>query len=90
MAEHVCASREESIALFKAWLTANIDGSIVKNHKESDVAPILEKRRRMRLDMLNSIYLAAKQGDVELECYCAPLACHGDVIKELIESKLLR
>jgi hypothetical protein len=26
-----------------------------------------------------------KQGDVELTCWCAPAACHGDVIKKAIE-----
>lgn len=26
--------------------------------------------------------------DVALVCHCAPLACHGDVIKELIETAL--
>lgn len=28
--------------------------------------------------------------DVELECWCAPLACHGDVIKRYIEPVLSR
>jgi hypothetical protein len=37
---------------------------------------------------LNRIYHAAKRGDVELECFCAPLRCHADVIKQLVESKL--
>lgn len=23
--------------------------------------------------------------DIELECWCAPLSCHGDVIKKVIE-----
>jgi hypothetical protein len=37
---------------------------------------------------LNDIYRMAKTGDVNLVCYCAPKACHGDVIKALIEAKL--
>lgn len=37
---------------------------------------------------LNRIYLLAKSGDVNLVCYCAPLDCHADVIKKLIESKI--
>lgn len=37
---------------------------------------------------LNEIWLAAKQGEVELECFCKPLACHGDVVKRVVESKL--
>ncbi len=27
----------------------------------------------------------AKQGNLELTCWCAPAACHGDVIKNAIE-----
>ena len=34
---------------------------------------------------LNDIYLKAKNGNVNLVCYCAPKACHGDVIKQIIE-----
>lgn len=30
----------------------------------------------------------AQQGDVTLVCYCAPLACHGDVIKARLEHEL--
>jgi hypothetical protein len=30
----------------------------------------------------------AKAGDVTLLCWCAPMACHGDVIREIIEAKL--
>ena len=37
---------------------------------------------------LNRIYRMAKDGNVNLVCFCKPKACHGDVIKELIESKL--
>lgn len=37
---------------------------------------------------LNKIYSLAKTGNVNLVCYCKPKSCHGDVIKELIESKL--
>lgn len=37
---------------------------------------------------LNRIYKLAKEGDVNLVCFCSPKSCHGDVIKEIIESKL--
>jgi len=37
---------------------------------------------------LNEIWKAARQGSVELECFCAPLPCHGDVVKRIIEEKL--
>jgi len=37
---------------------------------------------------LNRLYKIAKHGDLTLVCWCAPLACHGDVIKAVIEEKL--
>ena len=38
---------------------------------------------------LNNIRDYMKLGfDVELECYCAPQACHGDVIKERLQPKI--
>lgn len=39
---------------------------------------------------LNEIYLKAKNGDVNLVCYCAPQLCHGDIIKEKIEIVLMK
>lgn len=30
----------------------------------------------------------ARAGDLVLLCWCAPLACHGDVVKEIIEQRL--
>lgn len=30
----------------------------------------------------------ARAGDLELACWCAPLACHGDVVKARIEERL--
>ncbi len=37
---------------------------------------------------LNTIWQAARQGDVELECFCAPLGCHGHGIRRVVEAKL--
>jgi len=31
----------------------------------------------------------ARQDDLTLLCHCAPLKCHGDVIKEWIDNELL-
>lgn len=30
----------------------------------------------------------AKDGDVNLLCYCKPLDCHGDILKQLIEKEI--
>jgi hypothetical protein len=37
---------------------------------------------------LNTLWQVALKQDVELECFCAPLPCHGDVIKAVVEAKL--
>lgn len=37
---------------------------------------------------MNRIWSLAKAGDVTLVCYCAPLRCHSEVIKAVVESKL--
>ena len=37
---------------------------------------------------MNRIWRMAKTGDVNLVCFCKPKACHGDIIKKLIEEKL--
>ena len=39
---------------------------------------------------LNRIWKLAQTGDVYLVCYCAPKACHGDIIKEVIDEKTNR
>ena len=40
---------------------------------------------------VDEIYAKYKSGkDVYLECYCKPLPCHGDVIKEKLEKRLLK
>lgn len=41
--------------------------------------------------IIDEIYEKYKRGeDVYLECYCAPERCHGDVIKEKLEKRLLK
>lgn len=37
---------------------------------------------------LNELWRAAKAGEVELECFCSPRACHADVVKRVVEEKL--
>lgn len=38
---------------------------------------------------LNRLAELAQQGELKLQCFCAPLPCHGDVIKQLIEEAFL-
>lgn len=39
-------------------------------------------------DEINRLIDIAREGDLTLICWCAPKACHGDVIKEYIERQL--
>jgi len=48
---------------------------------EKNPAIIAELRRLMEL---------AEKGDLNLKCFCAPKACHGDVIKEFLDAYLER
>ena len=38
------------------------------------------------INELIRLCLLASEGPINLICYCAPKACHGDVLKEIIES----
>lgn len=38
---------------------------------------------------LNRLYKQALTKDLNLVCFCSPLSCHGDVIKEIIDEKIL-
>ena len=40
------------------------------------------------MDALAYIYRLAQQGDVYLECFCAPKRCHGDTIKKFLDAHM--
>ena len=41
--------------------------------------------------IIDEMYEKYKNGeDIYLECYCAPLPCHGDIIKDKLEKRLVR
>jgi hypothetical protein len=65
-------NRDEAVALYEAWLNAQIRGH--------NWAVINELNRLLNL---------AKEGDLELRCFCAPKRCHGDVIKKFLEAQLM-
>lgn len=47
------------------------------------------RRRWQDVDVQNAVLRikrAARKGDVALVCWCAPLPCHADVIRELLEA----
>lgn len=65
-------TREEVIRKYQEWLESQIQGAGASTTAQ-EVA-------------LSEILAAYRRGEaVELECWCAPLSCHGDVIKALVE-----
>jgi hypothetical protein len=41
----------------------------------------IKKNNRPVCEALNALVVAARKGNVELECFCAPKLCHADVIR---------
>jgi hypothetical protein len=74
-AQYQSGSRTEAIQSYQPWLNkqCGLDGG-VKNKKVTE--------------LLNTIYNQAKTGHVNLVCYCAPKACHGHIIKTIIDKAL--
>ena len=64
-------TRNQVIEQYKAWLKKKI--------ADKDPAVIQELYR------LYNKYKA--EGELYLACYCAPKACHGDVLKAAIDAK---
>lgn len=45
----------------------------------------IKKRNSPECTELRRVLALARRGDVHLICCCAPLSCHGDVIKAAVE-----
>lgn len=48
----------------------------------------LENKDEKICNKMNDIYKFSLSGDVYISCYCKPKTCHGDIIKEIIDSKI--
>lgn len=64
-------TREEVITMYRKWLI---------QHIETGTPTIIAE-----LDRIATWVMDDSNMDICLQCYCAPQACHGDVIKEVIE-----
>lgn len=69
-------SRDESIRRYKGEFLRMMELKQNTNHLNYV---------NCRIELLK-IYNMHLKGEVNLVCWCAPLACHGDVIKRFIES----
>jgi len=70
-------SREVSISLYAVELSRCISSKADTQHLNYQAVK----------DLLNRIWWINRyEGAVNLVCYCAPKACHGDVIKGILDS----
>lgn len=65
-------SREQVIANYRLWLGTQL---------------LVKKDERVRGEMNRLYKIARDEGELTLVCWCAPLACHADVIRELLLAK---
>ena len=56
-----------------------------RDGSRTDVIRRYRTRIADRPNLVEPLWRISQQGDLELECWCSPLPCHGDVLKELIE-----
>ena len=74
-----------TLAVFKA---RNRDEAIEKYSTYFDSQYGRNREFTAAIDEIYEIYKTGE--DVYLECYCHPLRCHGDVIVEKLQKRLLR
>lgn len=74
-----------TLAVFKA---KNRDEAVEKYSSYFDAQ---YGRNKAFTEEIDEIYEKYKNGEtVYLECYCAPLKCHGDIIVEKLQKRLLK
>lgn len=71
--------REECIGMFHARLKEALSPEPVQKSKYLTA---------MRQEFYRLVYLYKKYNKLVLECWCSPLPCHGDVIKQELEKFL--
>ena len=57
---------------------------VIRKYRDFLNTAIHDERIKAELEKLEELN---KKGDVILICWCAPSKCHGDLIKEILESK---
>ena len=58
---------------------------VIKKYRDWMIGE-LRREEPSVIDELLRIEALGKKGTVELECWCAPLRCHAEVIKEVIQN----
>jgi len=70
-------NREEVIAKYRAWIEEQLDLDYGGDWPQTRVQ-----------DEYQRLLMIAETRDLTLLCWCAPLACHGDVLKDIMEGDL--
>ncbi len=71
-------------------ITVDTREEAVRLYKEKQFPYEYENHKEFR-DYIDKMYECYKNGeDVYLACFCKPLPCHGDVIKEYLEKRLIK
>lgn len=70
------------------YIAQNRDDAIDKYSRYFDVMYGSNKAFTKAIDEIYALYKTGE--DVYLECYCVPLKCHGHIIKEKLEKRLLK
>ena len=74
-------TRDEVIELYAIRLRAYLE-SYVKGVASSE----FKRERGIIISELKRLYeIWQRDGYLTLVCWCAPLSCHGDIIKEILE-----
>jgi len=70
----------------KALVKCNTREEAISKYEEY-LREAIKNKHKSICDELNRLWLAAKDGDVNLVCFCKPKSCHGDIIKKVLEEK---
>ena len=74
LAEVQVRTREEAISRYETWLRGESDTSLEQERSNW----ICDQIRKLRAE-------ATQEQPIKLGCFCAPIACHGDVLRRMIE-----
>lgn len=81
--------RGETVTLFERDLRRVLDPAVPEaewwDGRRGRYRRLSEPERQAIRDEMRRLLDLARHGPLELDCFCNPLACHGDVIRRLLE-----
>lgn len=80
--------RGETIALFERDLRRALDPTVPDaewwDGRRGAYRRLSASERQAMRDEIQRLLRLARSGPLELDCFCSPLPCHGDVIRALL------